>query len=80
MHVDDSSNASGSRAGLILTSREGDVMEYTLHFEFLATNNEAKYETPIAGLKVMRKADAQHLKVFNDSQLIVGQIKGGYEI
>ena len=38
-----------------------------------------QYEALIAGIKVMREVGAQNLKVFSDSQLVVGQIKGGYE-
>ena len=80
MHVDGSSNESGSGVGLILIDPEGDVMEYALCFKFLATNNKAEYEALIAGLKVTREAGVQHLKVFSDSQLVVRQIKDGYEV
>ena len=55
-------------------------MGYILHFKFSTINSEAEYEALLAGLKVAREIGAQHLKVFSDSQLIVGQIKGGYEV
>ncbi|XP_073098843.1 uncharacterized protein [Elaeis guineensis] len=38
-----------------------------------------EYEALLSSLKVVRKAGAQHLKVFSDSQLVVGHIKGDYE-
>ncbi|XP_073112229.1 uncharacterized protein [Elaeis guineensis] len=79
LHVDGSSNSSRSGAGLILTDLEGDVAEYALHFELSTTNNEAEYEALNAGIKVTKEAGAQRLKVFSDSQLVVGQIKSRYE-
>nr|XP_010910597.1 uncharacterized protein LOC105036537 [Elaeis guineensis] len=79
LHVDSSSNASGAGAGLILASPAGDVAGYALHFEFLAINNKAEYEALLAGLKVAREVGAQHLKVFSNSQLVVGHIRDEYE-
>nr|XP_010928962.1 uncharacterized protein LOC105050574 [Elaeis guineensis] len=79
LYVDGSSNASGARAGPILTDPKGDVTGYTLRFEFLATNNEVEYEVLLAELKMAREAGAQHLKVFSDSQLMIGHIRGKYE-
>ncbi|XP_073105175.1 uncharacterized protein [Elaeis guineensis] len=79
LHIDGSSNATGLGAGLILTSPKGDVAGYALRFEFLTINNEVEYEALLACLKVAREAGVQHLKIFNDSQLAVGEIKGGYE-
>ena len=52
LHVNGSSNSSRSRAGFILSSSEEDVAAYALHFEFSTTNNEAKYEALIVGLKI----------------------------
>nr|XP_010931291.1 uncharacterized protein LOC105052237 [Elaeis guineensis] len=79
LHADGSSNTAEARAGLILTNSEEDITGYALRFEFLATNNKAEYEALIVGLKVAEETGAQYLKVFSDSQLAVGQIKGEYE-
>ena len=72
--------ASGARVKLILIDAEDDIVGYALHFEFSATNNKAEYKALIVGLQVEGEAGAQHLKVFSDSQLAVGQIKGEYEV
>ena len=79
LHVDGSSSAMRAWAGLILTSSKGEVVGYALWFDFFATNNEAEYEALLSGLKVARKAGAQHLRIFSDSQLVIGYIKGSYE-
>lgn len=67
MHVDGSSNTSGSRVGLILTSLEGDVIQYALRFGFPLINNEAEYKVIIIGLKISKEPWVQHLKACNDS-------------
>ena len=56
-----------------------DEMEYTVEFDFLAQNNEAKNEALILGLKICIKSGAQVVTAKSDSQLIVGQVSGEYE-
>nr|GEV57419.1 hypothetical protein [Tanacetum cinerariifolium] len=50
--TDGSSCVDGSGAGLILTSPERTEFTYALRFQFIASNNEAKYEALIAGLRI----------------------------
>jgi hypothetical protein len=47
--------------------------------EFEATNNVAEYEASILGLEVARKMHITKLVAFVDSELIVHQIRGGYQ-
>ncbi|KAL0437447.1 UNVERIFIED_CONTAM: hypothetical protein Sradi_0452600 [Sesamum radiatum] len=53
LYADGSSTLARSGAGVVLTSLEGDELEYALHFDFKASNNEAKYEVFIAGIKMV---------------------------
>ena len=55
LHVDGSSTPSASGAGIILTSSTGKAVEYTLHFAFPTSNNEAKYEVLLTGLKLAQE-------------------------
>ena len=41
---------------------------------FDASNNETEYEALIVGLHLARDIGVSHIRVFSDSQLIVGQI------
>ncbi|KAL0332929.1 UNVERIFIED_CONTAM: hypothetical protein Scaly_2194400 [Sesamum calycinum] len=52
LHVDGSSTLAGSEAGIVLTSPEGDELEYALQFDFKASNNETEYEALIAGIRM----------------------------
>ena len=79
LHIDGASNAQGSGAGFLLTNSEGVVTEYALRFNFKTSNNQAEYEALLAGLRVVKELRIDSLKVFSDSQLIVGQVKGEFE-
>ena len=79
LFVDGASNAQGSGAGLILTSPEGVDIEYALRFGFHTSNNEAEYETVIAGLNLAHSLEVDQLEVYSDSQLVVRQIEDTYE-
>ena len=54
-------------------------MEYALRFGFRASNNEAKYEAVIVGLKLAHFMEANQLEVSSDFQLVVKQIVDSYE-
>ena len=79
LFVDGAANAQGSGAGLILTSPDEIDVEYTLRFDFQASNNEAEYESVIAGLNLAHAIEADQLEVSSDSQPVVKQIEDSYE-
>ena len=70
MFVNEASNSKGSRAGIVLVSPEGVVLEQAVRLKFSASNNEAEYEALMIGLRTARKLGASHLQVFSDSQLV----------
>ena len=74
-----SEDATMKEASLILTNSEGVVTEYVLRFDFKASNNQAEYEALLASLKMTKELEIDSLKVFTDSQLIVGQVKSEFE-
>ena len=67
LYVDGSSNEGGSGVGLILVSLEGHRMYCALIFSFKASNNEAKYEALIAGLKLAKEMKVESLEIYSDS-------------
>ena len=69
--MDGSSSEHGAGAGVLFISPEGHKIPYALRFSFKATNNEAEYETLLAGLRLAREVKAEWLSIFYDSQLIV---------
>uniref|UniRef100_A0A2N9FRK2 Uncharacterized protein n=1 Tax=Fagus sylvatica TaxID=28930 RepID=A0A2N9FRK2_FAGSY len=67
------------RAGVVLISPEGLVLEQAIRLKFSASNNEAEYEALLIGLKTATKLGASHLQVFCDSQLVANQVSGEYQ-
>ncbi|KAL0378897.1 UNVERIFIED_CONTAM: hypothetical protein Sradi_3195200 [Sesamum radiatum] len=80
LHVDGSSTLAGSGAGMVLTSLEGDELEYALHFDFKASNNEVEYEALTIGIKMALDAGAENLIAYTDSQLETKKMEGEYEV
>ncbi|XP_015955788.2 uncharacterized protein LOC107480157 [Arachis duranensis] len=79
IYVDGSSNKIGRSAGIILVNQEGTQIEFSLKFEFPASNNKVKYEALIAGLKLVEEVGATRVVMFSDSQVVTAQINGEYQ-
>ncbi|XP_073138852.1 uncharacterized protein [Henckelia pumila] len=79
VYVDGSSTSTGSGAGIVVKSPQGDKFQYAIKFLFPATNNEAEYEAFIMGIKLALSVGVKRLTIHSDSQLIVSQVNGNYE-
>ena len=79
LYVDGSSSEQKAGAGIMLISPEGHKILSALRFEFKATNNEAEYEALLAGLRLALEVRAERIRIYSDSQLVVGQVRGEYQ-
>ncbi|KAL0386116.1 UNVERIFIED_CONTAM: Ribonuclease HI [Sesamum radiatum] len=79
LHVDGSSTTQGSSAGIVITSPQGEDLEFAIKFGVKASNNEAEYEALVIGMRMAHEAGARHLLAYPDSQLIVKHIEGTFE-
>ena len=79
MYVDGASNQKDSGVGLILISPEKVIVEKSLRLDFLAMNNQAKYEALMMGMAIVQRMGGKSVKVFSDSRLVIGQVKGEFE-
>ncbi|XP_057444597.1 uncharacterized protein LOC130736831 [Lotus japonicus] len=80
LSVDGSSNDTGSGAGITIESPDKMVIEQSLKFEFKASNNQSEYEAQITGLRLAIELGVQKLFIKGDSQLVVKQVKGEYQV
>ncbi|GJY01374.1 reverse transcriptase domain-containing protein [Tanacetum coccineum] len=78
LFTDGSSCVDSSGAGLILTNLEGMEFTYALRFRFDATNNKAKYEALITGLKIAEQMGIENLQENVDSRLVANQVNETY--
>ncbi|XP_072060454.1 uncharacterized protein [Arachis hypogaea] len=79
LFVDGASNPQGAGAGILLESSDGIIIEHSLKFSFKASNNQAEYETLIAGLRLAKDLHVKILKIHCDSLLVVQQVNNGFQ-
>ncbi|KAL0444293.1 UNVERIFIED_CONTAM: hypothetical protein Slati_2152000 [Sesamum latifolium] len=79
LHVDGSSTIQGSGAGIIITSPQGEDLEFAVKFSFKSSNNETEYKALMTGMKMAQEVGARHLIAYSDSQFVVKQVEGIYE-
>ena len=60
-------------------SPEKVVIEKSLRLDFSAINNEAKYEALLEGMAMVQRMGGKSIKLFSDSRLVVGQVRGEFE-
>lgn len=79
LFVDGWSCTKGRSLRKVLNFPQGDVIEQNVRCDLKATNNETKYEAFIIGLTLSVEMSIKRIKVYNDYQLIVQHILGGYQ-
>ncbi|KAG7548084.1 Integrase catalytic core [Arabidopsis suecica] len=79
LHVDGSSSKQGSGIGIRLETPTKEIIEQSFRLMFPASNNEAKYEALLAGLRLALAIGAEKIIAYCDSQLVVNQFAGDYE-
>ena len=60
-------------------SLEKITIKKSLRLNFSATNNEAEYEALLKGMVMVQKMGGKAVRVFSDSKLVVGQVRGDLE-
>ena len=55
------------------------TIEKSLRLSSSATNNEAEYEVLLIEMMMVQKMGGKAVKVFSDSKLVVGQVRGDLE-
>ena len=55
------------------------TIKKSLRLNFSATNNEAEYKALLMGMVMVQKMGGKAVKVFSDSKLVMGQVRGDLE-
>lgn len=67
MNFDGAHSRSGTGAGIVLTSPNGEVLSFALRLEYEGTNNAVEYVALILGLEVAKDRGIKVLKIIGDS-------------
>ena len=65
--------------GLVLILTEKLTIEKSLRLGFSTTNNKAEYEALLEGTSMVQRVGRKAVKMFSDSRLVVGQVRGELE-
>ena len=73
-------NPGPAGAGAVLFDMEGRILERLGKFLGRQTNNVAEYQALLLGLRRARELGAEELEVVADSELIIRQLSGVYQV
>jgi ribonuclease HI len=79
VNIDGSSVKGVGGVKIVFKTPKGRLLKHVVRLQYPTTNNEAKYEALLIGLRIAKVLGATTLKVQSDSQLVVGQVNGEYE-
>ena len=77
--MDGASRKMGAFVGLQLKAPTGERIEQAKRLDFLASNNEAKYDAILADIDLANFVSSEKIIIHSDSQLVVGQVNGEYK-
>ena len=80
IQTDGSSAQKRGGVEVVIITPDEETLKYGVRLKFLATNNEVEYEGILTGLRLGKAFRATNLLIPNDSKLVIGQIKGDYEV
>ena len=79
MNFDGSCTKNNAGAGIWIHNTENNHTEgHSYRLNFQCSNNIAKYESLLLGLRLLKKLGAKRIKFHGDSELIVRQVNGEY--
>ncbi|XP_070047497.1 uncharacterized protein [Nicotiana tomentosiformis] len=80
MYFDGAVHRRGAGASVVFVTSQGEVLSYSFTLTQLCSNNIAEYQALILGLEMAVEMKRLQLQVFGDSQLVVNQLLGSYEV
>ncbi|KAL0415950.1 UNVERIFIED_CONTAM: hypothetical protein Slati_3426900 [Sesamum latifolium] len=80
MYFNGASHKEGVGAGVVFVTSEGEVPPNSFKLTQSCSNNVAEYQALIFGLEMVVDTKKLHLKMYGDSQLVINQLLGLYEV
>ncbi|XP_020245348.1 uncharacterized protein LOC109823478 [Asparagus officinalis] len=69
-----------ARVGVVFISPQNHILPRAISLTEPCSNNVAEYNALLVGLDIAKQLWVKHLEAYGDSQLIVNQMKGEYEV
>jgi ribonuclease HI len=74
MHFNESLKLGGAATSVLFISLDGKQLKYVLQILWQATNNEAKYEALIHGLRIVTSLGIKWLLIYGNSAVVTNQV------
>jgi ribonuclease HI len=79
MYFDGSLKLEGAGAGVLLISPMGEQLKYVLQIFWKVSNNEAKYEALLHGLRLAASLGIKRLLVYGNSTVVINQVNKSWD-
>ncbi|CAM8892537.1 unnamed protein product [Rhodiola kirilowii] len=80
MFFDGAARRDGAGAGVVFVSPENHLLPFSFTLTQLCSNNMAEYQALLLGLQMARQISIGKMDIYGDSQLIINQVLGDYEV
>ncbi|KAH0720374.1 hypothetical protein KY285_005176 [Solanum tuberosum] len=80
MYFDEASHREGAGAGVIFVTSREEILSYSFTLKQCCSNNVAEYQALILELEMAVDMKQLQLQVFGDSELVINQLLGSYEV
>ncbi|XP_049394584.1 uncharacterized protein LOC125858841 [Solanum stenotomum] len=80
MYFDEATHSGGAGAGVVFITSQEEILPFSFSLKQCCFNNVAEYQALIVGLEMAVDMKQLNLQVFGDSQLVINQLLGSYEV
>ena len=80
MRFDGSATTTSNGLGVVLSYKDGETIPLSFKIGFSCSNNAVEYEAYLTGLTIALSIGVKHMRVLEDSNLVVSQVKGDFAL
>ncbi|KAH0729703.1 hypothetical protein KY289_000891 [Solanum tuberosum] len=80
MYFDRAAHRGGAGTGVVFITSQEEILPFSFTLKQCCSNNIVEYQALILGLEIVVNMKQLHLQVFGDSQLVINQPLGSYEV
>ncbi|CAM9000520.1 unnamed protein product [Rhodiola kirilowii] len=80
MFFDGAARRDRAGAGVVFVSPENHLLPFSFTLTQLCSNNTAEYQALLLGLQMARQISIDKMDIYGDSQLVINQVLGDYEV
>ncbi|XP_049360652.1 uncharacterized protein LOC125825352 [Solanum verrucosum] len=80
MYFDGAAHRGGAGVGVVFITSQEEILPFSFTLKQCCSNNVVEYQALILGIEMVVDMKQLNLQVFGDSQLVINQLLGSYEV